>query len=186
MTEYISKLFGNDILVGLAAVGTLFYSFFFPETAYLYGAIAVLIIMVLDLLTKLFSLSRQAGGARKAFKSGCINSRSFFRGTLDKLLVFGVMLIICGCAYKLTIIAEIAIWFTQLVFTLMFLRDVLSILENLTAAGCDVGIFKRVVQKKMDECVGDGINVVMPDPTTPDPTITVENNMDGSDGGAVG
>lgn len=64
------------------------------------------------------------------------------------------MLIICGCAYRLTVIDVIAVWFTQLVYTLMFLRDLLSILENLSDAGIGgLKIFEKAVQKKMGEYV---------------------------------
>lgn len=152
--SYIHKLFSSEVLVAVSAVGACLHSFFFPEQEYLCGALAVLGIMVLDLITKLFALYRQAGGSwKQAFKSRSINSHSFSKGTIDKLIVFGVMLIICGCAYRLTIVSEIAVWMTQLVFTLMFLRDVLSILENLSDAGIDVGIFKKAIQKKMDDYV---------------------------------
>ena len=146
---YVQKLFGNTIVVCATTIGVSVYNFFFPDINYLYGAGAVLGVMILDLITKIFALTRGAGGVIKAFKTRKINSHQFCKGTTNKLVVFGVMLIICGCAYRLTIIDTIAVWFTQLVFTLMFLRDVLSILENLDDAGCDVGLFKKAVRKKM-------------------------------------
>jgi hypothetical protein len=62
------------------------------------------------------------------------------------------MLIICGMAYRVSPIAQVAVWFTQLIYTLMFLRDVLSIIENLSEAGVTgLGIFKRAVSKKLEE-----------------------------------
>lgn len=154
MGEYLKKLFQFDLWFCISGVGALLYKFLFPEKQYLYGAGAVLIIMVLDLATKLFSLSRQGGGLRQSLAEKKISSRAFARGTFDKLLVFGIMMIICGCAYRLTIISEIAVWFTQLVYTLMFLRDLLSILENLRDAGVGgLRIFEKAVKKKMEEYV---------------------------------
>lgn len=154
MGEYLKKLFQVDLLFYISAVGALLYRFLFPEKQYLYGAGAVLVIMVLDLATKLFSLSRQGGGLRQSLADRKISSRAFAKGTFDKLLVFGIMLIVCGCAYRLTIISEIAVWFTQLVYTLMFLRDLLSILENLRDAGVGgLRIFEKAVKKKMGEYV---------------------------------
>ena len=134
MGDYLKKLFQLDLWFCISGVGALLYRFLFPEKQYLYGAGAVLVIMVLDLATKLFALSRQ-GGVKKALTEHKISSKAFARGTFDKLLVFGIMLIICGCAYRLTVISDLAVWFTQLVYTLMFLRDLLSILENLRDAG---------------------------------------------------
>lgn len=150
--SYIKKLFDNDILLVLSVIGTYAYRFFFPEQQYLYGALAVLAIMLLDLTTRLFALSRQSGGFRKAIKTKKINSTSFIKGTIDKLIVFIVMLILCGCAYRLVVISELAVWFTQIVFTLMFLRDLLSIIENLNDAGVGgLQLFKKAVKKKMND-----------------------------------
>lgn len=154
LSGYIQKLFDNHIFVVLSAVGACLYSFFFPTEQYLIGASAVLGLMVLDLLTKLYALYRQAGGWKKALRSRKINSASFFHGTIDKLVVFGVMLIICGFAYRLTIISSVAVWFTQAVFMLMFLRDALSIVENLSDAGiAGLGIFEKLIKKKIDDYV---------------------------------
>jgi len=160
MLHYLKKLFQVDLWLFLSGVlsgiGVFLYKFLFPEKQYLYGAAAVLVIMVLDLATKLFSLSRQGGGVKNSLLTHKISSSAFARGTTDKLLVFGIMLIICGCAYRLTIIDAIAIWFAQLVYTLMFLRDLLSILENLRDAGVKgLNIFEKAVKKKMGEYVDE-------------------------------
>lgn len=154
MGDYLKKLFQADVWLAISAAGALLYKFLFPEKQYLYGAGAVLVIMVLDLATKLFSLSRQGGGLRQSLAEKKISSKAFAKGTFDKLLVFGIMLIVCGCAYRLTIISAVAVWFTQLVYTLMFLRDLLSILENLRDAGVGgLSIFQKAVKKKMEEYV---------------------------------
>ena len=156
VVSYISKLFENHILVALSAIGAFLYRFFFPEEQYLYGTLAVLGMMLLDLITKLYAIKGRVGGWHKSIASCKISSQLFFKGTADKLLVFGVMLIICSFAYRLTIVAQVAIWFTQIVFTLMFLRDALSIIENLRDAGIkNLGIFEKVVKKKMNEYVDD-------------------------------
>lgn len=156
MAQYLKKLFQVDFLFLVSGAGALLYKFLFPQKQYFYGAAAVLVIMVLDLCTKLFSISRQGGGVKVALVTHKISSSAFARGTTDKLLVFGIMLIICGCAYRLTVIDAIAVWFTQMVYTLMFLRDLLSILENLNDAGVGgLKIFKKAVEKKMVEYVED-------------------------------
>ncbi|MDD3570231.1 MAG: phage holin family protein [Lachnospiraceae bacterium] len=156
MEQYLKKLFQVDLLFLVSGLGTFLYKFLFPQRQYFYGAAAVLVIMILDLGTKLFSLSRQGGGIKAALVTHKISSSAFARGTTDKLLVYGIMLIICGCAYRLTVIDIIAIWFTQLVYTLMFLRDLLSILENLNDAGVGgLKIFKSAVEKKMSEYTDD-------------------------------
>jgi phage-related holin len=153
--EYIRKIFEDKILVALGAIWAFIYQLCFPEASYAVGALAVLGIMALDLLTKLFALSRQSGGIIKAVRKHCINSKSFARGTMDKLIVFAVMLLICGLAYRISPISDIAVWFTQMVYALMFFRDLLSIVENFNDAGIDMGAFERVIKRKQKEVLGD-------------------------------
>lgn len=154
MWEQVKKLFDNEIFITIGAIWATVSNFLFPSSTIYTAAMAVLGIMALDLLTKLFALVRQSGGVKKAFKCRKITSAKFAKGTLDKLIIFGVMLIISGCAYNLIIIEEVATWFTQIVFTVMFLRDALSILENLNDAGVSgLGLFKKVINKKIEEYV---------------------------------
>ena len=149
---YIKKLFENYVLVWLSAFGACVAWVCFPEMEYLYSTVGVLGVMSLDLLTKIYALSRQNGGLINAFKERHINSSKFAKGTLDKLVVFGVLLICCGLAYRISPIADLAIWFTQFVFALMFLRDLISIMENLSDAGIKgLDIFKRAVKKKLND-----------------------------------
>jgi len=152
MWEQVKRYFENDVIVSLGAAWAWIVTFLFPTSALAKSAGAVLILMGLDLLTKLFALSKQNGGFRKAARCRKIASNKFAKGTIDKLLIFGIMLVISGCAYNLMIIKDIAIWFTQAVYTIMFLRDVLSIIENLNDAGVQgLGLFKHVVKKKLDD-----------------------------------
>ena len=156
MISYIKSLFENHICLFASMAWGAVSAFLFPESAYITASAAVLGMMALDLLTKLYALSKQAGGLRKAFKQHKINSKSFAKGTMDKLIVFGVLLIICGCAYRISPIESLATWFMQVVFSLMFLRDTLSIIENLTDAGVGgLSLFKRIVKKKLNEYVDE-------------------------------
>lgn len=152
MWEQIKRLFDNEVVVGLGAAWAWIVTFLFPTSTIATAAGAVLILMGLDLITKIFALARKNGGLRCAIRTRKIASNKFAKGTLDKLIIFGIMMVISGCAYNLMIIKDIAIWFTQAVFTIMFLRDVLSIIENLNDAGVQgLGLFKGLVKHKLDE-----------------------------------
>jgi len=154
MIDSIKKLFDNYIVVGVGAVWGWIITFLFPTEATKTATIAVLVVMGLDLITRIFAIIKQSKGLRKAIKSHKLTSAKFAKGTLDKLIIFGVMLVISGCAYQLVVIEELATWFTQVVFTIMFLRDVLSIIENLSEAGVSgLGLFKHVVRKKFTDYV---------------------------------
>lgn len=154
MWEQIKRLFENEVIVGLGAIWAWIMTFLFPTSTMATAAGAVLILMGLDLITKIYALSRKNCGLRYAIRTRKIVSNKFAKGTLDKLIIFGVMLIIGGCAYNLMIIKDIAVWFTQAVFTIMFLRDALSIIENLNDAGVQgLGLFRKLVKHKLDEIV---------------------------------
>lgn len=157
MWEYIKNLFDNCIVVAFSAIWAVIAGFIFPEQAFKTAAIAVSVVMLLDLLTKLFSLARQSEGFLKAIRSRTISSSKFWKGTSDKIFVFIIMLIIGGCAYLISPVTDIATWFMQAIFTLMFLRDLLSIVENLSDAGVSgLGIFRKKIKNKLDEaCGGD-------------------------------
>ena len=153
--DYVCRLFENYILVYFSLVFSIVVKCLFPSEEYLVASGAVLGIIILDLITKLYSLTRQSGSFREAVREKRINSKAFTKGTIDKLIVFGVMLVICSLLYNVAIVSEVAIWFTQATFTLMFFKDVLSILENLDDAGIEVGVFKYVVRKKMKSYLPD-------------------------------
>jgi len=159
--HYISNLFSNGVLVLLSIVGSWLYWFFFPAPEYLYSSLAVLGMIVLDIVTRLYAQSRKAGGIKKAIRTKddqgkkYINSKKFLEGTTDKLIIFVVMAILCSLFYRVSILSELAIWFTQLVYTLMLLKDTLSVFENLDDAGVKgLGIFRNVIHKKLDEYTG--------------------------------
>lgn len=153
VNDYFKSLFESKLMVTISAIGISIYNFLFPTKEYKLATLAVLGVMVLDILTKIYAISHIEGGIINAFRRRKINSSSFSKGTMDKLVIFGVMVCICGFAYRLTIVAEVAIWFTQIVFTLMFLRDAFSIFENLSDAGIDVGIFKHIIKKRLGNYV---------------------------------
>ena len=156
LIEYLRQLFKNHVLVAISAAGAFLYSWILPAPEYKIGAFAVLGAMIVDLWSKLYSIKRKGGGWRKAVFSHSINSASFLRGTIDKLIIFGVMTIICGLAYHISLISSIAVWFTQMVYILMLLRDALSIVENLTDSGVKgLGIFKKLLKLKIKDYVKD-------------------------------
>lgn len=157
MWEYIRNLFENCIMVAISAIWAAVAGFIFPEQAIQTAAAAVAVVMILDLVTKLFALARQSKGFIKAIKMRTISSAKFWKGTSDKIVVFIIMLVIGGCAYMISPVTDIATWFMQAIFTLMFLRDMLSIVENLSDAGVSgLGIFKKKIKHKLDEaCGGD-------------------------------
>jgi len=156
LLTHIKKTFCNVWLLGASAVFVAIWDYIFPNAEYLNSAIAVIIAMGLDVLTKLYALSKTNGGLICAFKRHVINSHSFMRGTLQKMVIFMIVLILCGAGYRLFPSEGIATTVTQTACIAMFLRDALSVLENLSDAGLQgLGIFKKIFKKKLDELCDD-------------------------------
>lgn len=151
---YLCKIFSQKVVLAIAAVFSWIGSILFPEPMYLYGALAVFSLIIVDLLTRLVAIKRQSGGWAKAFTKHKINSKSFAKGTINKMMVFMVLMIMSAAAYQMMIIADVAIWFTQFVFVFLFITEGISILENLMDAGCNVGFLKKVLKKKLEDYAG--------------------------------
>ena len=149
------NMFSSYIIVALAAIWGVISAFLFPEAVYLDVYMAVLGAIVLDLLTKLYSLAKQANchffkGLRLAFHDKKINSKRFAKGTTDKLTIFLVLVNLCGLAYLISPITAISVGLMHTVFAVMFLRDFISILENLSDAGIGgLAIFKKIANKEL-------------------------------------
>lgn len=171
---YLCKVFSNKVVIIISAILSWCFHVLFPTTQYLYGAVAIFAMILIDLFTRLFALKRTSGGWAKAFLAHKINSKSFARGTVNKLIVFMVLMIMGACAYQLMIIKDIAIWFTQFIFVVLFLTEGISILENLLEAGCNVSIFSKILKKKLNKYTEScGAETTE---TVEKPTETVENN----------
>lgn len=68
VAEYLHKLFDDRILVFLGTCCACISKFLFPSAAMEAGAVAVLIVMILDLLTRLFAQARKACTVAAVFK----------------------------------------------------------------------------------------------------------------------
>lgn len=152
MKLYIFKLFAQPETVALSMILSGICTFFFPTQQMLFSALAVMGMFALDLMTKLFAKRHMAGGWAKAFRKRYISSKAFFKGTCDKLIIFAVFTIAGGLLNQIALLPDIGTWFTSGTYLLMILRDLLSVMENLTDAGVKgLEPFKKFAQKKVDE-----------------------------------
>ena len=147
---YIKSLFDSPPLLFGSVFFGIITSFLFSETFVFTATISMIIMIGLDALTRLYAQSRKSGGFIKAIKNKSISSRKLFDGTIEKLVILGVLLIMRGCAYMLSPISLPAQVLTYGFFFLMFGRDLTSIFENLIDAGChDIVPFKKFADKKI-------------------------------------
>lgn len=139
-----------------AGVVTVINYILFPDKAYIAPAIGVAGAMIMDILTKYYALAVKNGGLWKAIKVGAIKSDSLWKGTQRKLIGYLSIMILCGLSMRMVPIAGIAVGFTTIVYSVLFLRESQSCVENLVDAGHTdfewiIRLLKRKQKKILEE-----------------------------------
>jgi hypothetical protein len=161
LQEYFSKaLDGSNPMIGLvlSAVSYLL----FPDQAFFTSIIAVGVAMILDILTKFWSLAKQNEGYREAVKKRVIYSKTLWDKTKIKLFSYLCIMILAGLSYRVAPLKEMGIFFATVVYAVMFLREGQSVIENLVDGGADLGwlLFwvkrkqKQILESEIDEYQG--------------------------------
>ena len=135
-TYCLKAMSGAKPIIG-CAIGALNY-ILFPDDAFLTAAMAVGIAMLLDIVTKYVALSTKAGGFLKAIKKHEIRSDSLWHGTRIKLFSYLTVAILAGLSYRVVQLETVSIFFATVVYSILFLREAQSILENLCDSGADM------------------------------------------------
>lgn len=98
---------------------------------------ALWIAVGLDLLTKITALSYGSGGFLKALKTQKLNSHTMFQKAFVKVLAYFTLTVVAYQSKYIVAIEAVPILFSTIIYTILFLVEVHSIIENLIAAGCD-------------------------------------------------
>ncbi|ALS22330.1 phage holin family protein [Paenibacillus naphthalenovorans] len=124
----------------------------FPHESYVPAAIALIGALILDVVTKYYSVGALNGGIKNAIKTKKLTSESLWRGTKRKIISVLVIMILCGLSYRLSPLDAVGILFTTVCYTFMFWREAQSIVENLIDAGHeDLEWLLFLVKKKQKE-----------------------------------
>jgi H+/Cl- antiporter ClcA len=109
----------------------------FPNNTYLYAAIAVGLASLVDLITKYFALSINNGGYKKATKAHIINSDTLWRKTSIKFVSYLSIAIMTGLSIRVAPVELLANGLATLVYSIIFVREFQSVIENCIEAGAD-------------------------------------------------
>lgn len=132
--DYAAKaLTGCKPIVAFIMTGL--YYLLFPDSAFATAAYAVGICMFIDIVTKYVALSTKAGGYIKAVKTCKIRSSALWHGTRIKIYSYLVVAILVGLSYRVVQLEQLSIFFGSFVYSILFLRETQSIVENLIDAG---------------------------------------------------
>lgn len=135
--EYLSKSFtGAKPYVG-ALIGMISY-ICFPDKAYLLALMAVLGAAAMDIITKIMSITYNNGGVINSIKQKKLFSRIFWKGTERKIISYLTISILTGLSYRVIYLKEAGILLGTFVYSVMFMREFQSNIENLIEAGADL------------------------------------------------
>ncbi len=151
--DYIKSISETNPVISIL-LGTITY-ILFPEQAYLTAFCAVLGVMVLDVITKYYSIATNHGGFWKSLKNKFINSNSMWVGTSRKIFTYLIIFIMVGLSYRVSPVAGVTSFLGTIVYALLFLRECQSILENLEDAGADVAWLTAIVKKRKKKILED-------------------------------
>ena len=145
--EYIIKAFSGlkPILGGL--LGALYY-ICFPDRAYFLALMAVLAAATADIFTKIYSIIKTNGGYKKAVETGKLFSKQLWKGTEVKIVSYLTVMILTGLSYRVIYLKEASILIASFVYSVMFMREFQSNIENLCVAGADLHWLLLFAKKK--------------------------------------
>jgi phage-related holin len=143
-----------------AIITSIIFYVLFPDDSYIAPTIAVVGALTLDIITKYYSIIVTNGGIKNSIKTRKLSSETLWRGTKKKIVSVLIVLILTGLSYRLTPISAIAVVVSTLSFSIMFLREAQSCIENLIDAGHeDLKWFLFFLKKKEKDVLNsEGIN----------------------------
>lgn len=154
--HYISNaISGTKPIVGVFLTAICYICF--PEKAYETAAFAVGVAIILDIVTKYIAISRETGGYRNALRQKKILSKTLWDGTRIKLVSYLIVFILAGLSYRVTMLKQVSVFLATVIYTVIFLRETQSILENLCDAGADLGWLIIWTKKKEQQILESNI-----------------------------
>ncbi len=154
LTDYFIKLTADNKPIWAVVLSAIHYGMF-PEKCFETAAMAVVVAIVLDIFTKYLALAKGAGGLWKAIKKRDISSNSLWQGTSIKVISYCVVFILVGLSYRVTFFTQVSVFMATVVYTVVFLREAQSILENLCDAGADLQWLLIWTRKKEKQILED-------------------------------
>lgn len=98
---------------------------------------ALWIAVAMDLVTRIAAQSVKHGGLIEATRKCQVSSRKMFHGTAIKITSYFFMLVIANQSKYIVEIEAVPIIFSTIIYSILFLVEVHSIIENLIDAGAE-------------------------------------------------
>lgn len=144
---YITKAFTSPSPIMTLIGGWIGYVMF-PDKAYFYAMAAVIAAALCDILTKSYSICKKHGGYKNALKEKKLFSKSLWKGTEVKIISYLTISILTGLSYRVIYLKQAGIMLGTFVYSVMFMREFQSNIENLIEAGADLDWLLLFAKKK--------------------------------------
>lgn len=150
VTEYLSRAFtGKKPIIGavLGILGTILFPIPFYRTSFM----AVMIAALCDAITKNYAIIKNNGGYKNSVKLKKIFSKTLWKGTEVKLISYLTIALLTGLSYRVVYLEQMGIFVASFVYSVMFMREFQSNIENLIEAGADLHWLLLFSRKKNKE-----------------------------------
>ena len=139
-----AKPFFGFILSGLAYI-------VFPDSVHMWALVAVLLASLMDIFTKSYSICKNNGGYKNAIRIKKLFSKSLWKGTEVKIVSYLSIAILTGLSYRVMYLEQMGVILASFVYSVMFMREFQSNIENLIEAGADLDWLLLFSKKKNKE-----------------------------------
>lgn len=150
MGEYLSKAFTSLKPAAILIGGWIGY-IMFPDKAYFYAMMAVIAAAFMDIITKSYCICKKHGGFREALEKKELFSKTLWKGTEVKIISYLTISILTGLSYRVIYLKQAGIMLGTFVYSVMFMREFQSNVENLIEAGADLHWLLLFSRKKNKE-----------------------------------
>lgn len=139
----------NQVIV---VIGAILSFVLYPNAIYQVYALAVAVVVAVDLITKYYAISVKNGGLTNSLKTKKITSNNMWIGTRKKIVSYFVIMLLVGLSYHFEMLLFPAEYIGSMAYLVMFLRECQSILENLIDAGYeDLDWLRLILKNKSDD-----------------------------------
>lgn len=135
--RYLEKAFTESKPVFAFVFSCISYVIF-PDDLHLWALVAVLVASLMDIFTKSYAICKTNGGYRNAVEIKRLFSKDLWKGTEIKIVSYLSVAILTGISYRLIYLKEVGVIFASFIYTIMFMREFQSNIENLIEAGADL------------------------------------------------
>lgn len=150
MIDYIARAFtGKKPMIGaiLGTIGTILFPVPFYKTSF----IAVMLAALFDAITKNYAICKNNGGYKNSIKLKKIFSKTLWKGTEVKIVSYLTIALLTGLSFRVVYLEQMGIFIASFVYSVMFMREFQSNIENLIEAGADLDWLLLFSKKKNKE-----------------------------------